>query len=99
MTLNEIKNLIKEIIKEEKNKKTKIDKKYTHFAISKKDNKIVTGWEYKNLDKESIIEYTKLDLMDMFPDKKYSDFKILSKNLLLNKGFDPFDSDNWVNFG
>ena len=98
MTLNEIKNLIKEIIKEEKNKKTKIDKKYTHFAISKKDNKIVTGWEYKNLDKESIIEYTKLDLMDMFPNNKYSDFKIQSKNLLLNKGFDPFDSDNWINF-
>ena len=54
--------------------------------------------EYKNLDKESIIEYTKFDLMDMFPNNKYSDFKIQSKNLLLNKGFDPFDSDNWFKF-
>lgn len=74
-----------------------IDKSYTHFAVRKSDDKIVTGWEYKGLDKASIKDYTKMDIEDMFPDSKYSDFKILSKDFLKRKGIDPFDTKNWSN--
>ena len=42
-----------------------IDKSYTHFAVRKSDNKIVTGWEYEDLDKESIKDYTKMDIEDI----------------------------------
>lgn len=120
VSLQELKNIIINIAKEELNKNSKslsnnsnklseiaknlneakrgrVDRKYTHFAIRKSDNKIVTGWEYKNLDRESIAEYTKEDLKDMFPDSKYSDFKIISKQFLKTKGIDPFDTDNWSN--
>jgi len=83
-----IENIIREILKE-----SKINKKYTHFAIDKKTNKIVNGWEYKNLDSESIKQYTKMDLKDQFPDRKPSEFKILSKSKV---SVDPFDSKNWA---
>jgi hypothetical protein len=57
-----IENIIREILKE-----SKINKKYTHFAIDKKTNKIVNGWEYKNLDSESIKQYTKMDFEGSVP--------------------------------
>jgi hypothetical protein len=75
-------------------KKTKINPKYTHFALRKSDNKIATGWEYKGLDNESIKEYTRMDLKDM--DYKPSDFIITTVKSLKNKNIDPFDSDNWI---
>jgi len=70
-----------------------VDPTYTHFAVGKKDGKIVTGWEYKDLDKESIKYYTKVDLVDM--DFKPSDFRILTAKYLKAQGVDPFDWDNW----
>jgi hypothetical protein len=83
-----IENIIREVIKE-----SKINKDYTHFAIDKKTNKIVNGWEYKNLDSESIKEYTKMDLEDQFSDREPSEFKILKKSKLK---VDPFDIKNWA---
>ena len=70
-----------------------VDPTYTHFAVGKKDGKIVTGWEYKDLDKESIKYYTKVDLVDM--DFKPSDFRILTTKYLKAQGLDPFNWDNW----
>jgi hypothetical protein len=75
----------------------KVDPKYTHFAVGKRDGKIVTGWEYKDLDKESIKYYTKVDLMDM--DFKPSDFRILTAKYLKAQGVDPFNWDNWRKHG
>jgi hypothetical protein len=74
---------------------TEIDPTYTHFAIRKSDNKVVNGWEYKNLDNESIKEYCKMDLKDQFPDSKVSEFTIVTKRGAESKGIDPFDSENW----
>lgn len=71
----------------------KVDSTYTHFAVRKSDNKIVTGWEYKDLDKESIKYYTTMDLKDM--DFKPSDFRILTTKYLKLRGIDPFDWSNW----
>lgn len=81
------------------------DNNYTHFAINKDDNKIVNGWDYSNLydsdsksyDNESIKEYSKLDLIDMFPDKKPSEFKIVTNNFLKKNNINPSDVNNWYN--
>ena len=70
-----------------------VDPTYTHFAVNKNTGRIVTGWDYGDTDKESIIYYSKIDLKDMDLDPK--DFKISTKRFLLNKGVDPMDSDNW----
>lgn len=74
-----------------------VDPTYTHFAVGKKDGKIVTGWEYKDLDKESIKYYTKVDLVDM--DFKPSDFRILTTKYLKAQGLDPFNWNNWRKHG
>lgn len=82
-----------------KNKsKFKVDKTYTHFAVRKSDNKIVDGWDYKNIkdDSASIRQYTKGDLKDHFPESKYSDFSILTTASLKRKGVDPFNWDFWA---
>lgn len=76
-----------------------INKKYTHFAIRKSDNTIVNGWEYKDLDNESIKEYSKMDLKDQFPDSKPSEFTIITKAAIERKGIDPFDTKNWYKDG
>jgi hypothetical protein len=72
-----------------------IDPSYTHFAIRKSDGKIVTGWEYNDVDKQSIKYYTTMDLKDM--DFKPSEFRILTSRYLKAKGIDPFDVKNWWN--
>jgi len=76
-----------------------INKKYTHFAVRKSDNAIVNGWEYKNLDNESIKEYSKMDLKDQFPESKPSEFTIITKAAIERKGIDPFDTKNWYKEG
>lgn len=73
----------------------KVNPKYTHFAISKATGKIVDGWEYKGLDKESIKEYTSMDLRDN--DRSPRDFKILEKSKVIRSGIDPLNWDNWGN--
>jgi hypothetical protein len=70
-----------------------IDKSYTHFAVNKNTNKIVTGWEYKDLDRGDIAYYAKMDLKDM--DLKPSDFTILTVSGLKKKDINPFNSKNW----
>jgi hypothetical protein len=73
-----------------------IDQTYTHFAVDKSTGKIVNGWEYSSdTDKESIMEYCKIDLLDMYPERKVSEFKVLTTNGMKKQGVDPFDTDNW----
>lgn len=74
-------------------KQEPVDKEYTHFALGKKDNKIVTGWEYKDLDADDIKYYAKIDLKDM--DFKPTDFVILSVKGLKKRGINPFSWSNW----
>jgi hypothetical protein len=72
---------------------------YTHFAISKHNNKIVDGWEYKDLDPADIKYYSTIDLEDNFPDNKLSDFKIYSRKYLERNGINPSDTNNWLKTG
>ena len=75
--------------------RTNVNKKYTHFAVRKSNNMIVNGWDYKGTDKDDIIYYSKMDLNDIFPDNKLSEFKILSVKALEKQGINPFDWDSW----
>lgn len=74
----------------------KVNKKYTHFAVSKATGKIVNGWETIS-DVDSLKYYAKTDLEDM--DLKPSDYKILSAPALKQRGIDPFDWASWENLG
>ncbi len=77
-----------------------INPKYTHFAIDKSTGEVVNGWEYEpEEDRESIKYYCKMDLEDMFPDRKPSEFKVLTAKALTKQGIDPFNSDNWQKMG
>lgn len=69
---------------------------YTHFAIDKSTGKIATGWEYNGVEKEDIQYYSKLDLNDMFPDRKASEFKIVTRKYLEKSGINPADQNNWL---
>lgn len=71
-----------------------IDPSYTHFAVTS-DNKIVNGWEYNDLDRESIKQYCIGDLKDMEIDPK--SVKIYTTKTLNKMGIDPFDPNNWKN--
>jgi len=83
-------------LNEGKNMKNKINPRYTHFAIDKDTNKIVNGWEYDyDMDKESIAEYCKMDIIDM--DLNPKDIKVLTTKFLMSKGINPFNTDNWIN--
>lgn len=69
----------------------KINSKYVHFALEISSGKIVNAWEKT----EDINFWSKIDLKDIFPDRKLSEFKIYSKKFLISKGIDVFDSKNW----
>lgn len=68
---------------------------YTHFAIFKNDGKIADGWDYNGVDNESIKHYSKIDLVDNFPELKPSEFKIVTRRILEKNGINPSDTNNW----
>lgn len=102
---------VEEIVEELPLNKTDENKKessilgagYTHFAIFKANNMIADGWDYKSLydkyektyDNHSILEYSREDIRNNFPNNKVSDFKIVTRKFLEKKGLDPTDSNNW----
>jgi hypothetical protein len=84
---------IQALMAKEKSLKEGINSKYNYFAVDKSNGKILNGWEYKNLDKESILEYAHMDMADM--DYKKSEYKIVSLKYFKDKNINPFDSNNW----
>ena len=82
-----------------------VNNNFTHFAIFKENGKIATGWDYSDLydeeekkfDNFSIKEYVKQDIIDMFPENKPSDFKLVTKGYLQKNGINPSDTSNWYN--
>ena len=71
-------------------------KDYTHFAIHKPTNSIAGNWDYKEYDKEELMEnkddYFFMDLKDDHEGNvdrfKKSDFAIITRSGLKNKGID-----------
>ena len=83
-------------IKEVNNTSNIIDPNYTHFAVLKND-KIVNGWDYKEINPEELKQFKKdyffTDITEMGIDPKT--VGIYTKRTLENKGINPFDSNNW----
>lgn len=73
----------------------KVNKKYTHFIVDKKTNKILNGFDYKGLDNSSIQDYFMEDLKDMGLNKR--DVSLSTAKSLMSKNIDPFDKSNWSN--
>jgi hypothetical protein len=74
----------------------KVNKKYEYFAVNKKTNKIVDGWEIVD-DVESLKYYAKMDLKDN--DMNPSDYNLLSAKTLKARGIDPYSWDSWAKTG
>lgn len=77
-----------------------INPKYTHFALSKEDNKIVNGWDYNGYDKEELRQfkndYFAQDLLNM--DIKPNTVNILTPQTLKRRGIEPYEINNWRKF-
>ena len=81
--------------KNESVNEAKVNKKYTHFIVNKKTNKILNGFDYKGLDNSSIQDYFMEDLKDMDLNKR--DVSLSTAKSLMSKNIDPFDKSNWSN--
>ena len=77
----------------------KNNQNYTHFAVSKKNGKILNGWDYSDYDPSELREFKKdyfdVDLIDYGFNPK--DFRILTYKYLVRNGIDPDDNSNWAN--
>jgi hypothetical protein len=77
----------------------KINPKYSHFALLKSNNKIVTGWDYSTIDPAELREFKRdyffNDLANNEIDPK--NVAIYSKKKLVSMGIDPYDVNNWTN--
>lgn len=95
---NEKKNTIKEYGKP---KSLMADRNYTHFAIYKPTNQIMSGWNYKGYDKEELNSEKKHyffnDLEDWFDDFKElkKDVKIINRKKLDSEGINPEKTQSW----
>lgn len=75
----------------------KVNPKYNHFALRISDMKIVNGWD-SELSIKDAKEYEDMDLKDMFPENKRSDFKILTPEYLKRQyNINAFDWNFWSN--
>jgi len=74
----------------------KVNRKYAYFAVNKKTNKIVDGWEIVD-DVESLKYYAKMDLKDN--DLNPKDYNLLSAKTLKARGIDPYSWDSWAKTG
>ena len=86
LTENDLKNLIKESVKNILNEGINNDN-YTHFAVNKKTNLIVNGWDYSGYDGSELRQYKKdyfmVDLIDYgFNPKEYKILTLLSVHIL-----------------
>jgi hypothetical protein len=97
--------------KEEKNKVAKkfglkeseevSNPQYSHYAVDKTTNKIITGWDYSDIDSDELNlfkgDYFSVDVKDMGFNPKET--KILTKNSLTKRGINPQDITHWLNTG
>ena len=80
-----------------KTKKFILGKGYTHFALVKENNLIITGWDYKGYNNEDLrqfkSDYFLGDLIDLDIDPKTA--KILTRKSVEKLGIVIEDTNNW----
>lgn len=111
LTELELNNIITESVKtiiSELDYKTNLNKEsfdesnYTHFAVNKKTNLIVNGWDYSDYDNSELRAYANDYFWDDMRDNEFNpkDYRILSRKGCLKLGINPNDMDNcWSNRG
>lgn len=75
---------------------------YTHFAVNKKTNLIVNGWDYSDYDNSELRAYADDYFWDDMRDYEFNpkEYRILSRKGCLKLGINPDDMDNcWSNRG
>jgi len=74
-----------------------INPKYTHFAVTKDDNKIVNGWEYGDIEPAELRQFKKdyffNDLSEMGIDPR--NINVVTAKYLQKSGINPLDTANW----
>jgi len=74
-----------------------LGKDYTHFAVNKETNLIITGWDYSDISTDELREfkndYFALDLADLEVDFKST--KILNRKNIEKIITNIADSNNW----
>jgi hypothetical protein len=78
------------------------DLDYSHFAVNKRTNLIVNGWNYSDIENSELRQFKKdrfeVDLIDM--DFNPKDYKILTKKACIRQGINPDDIEHcWSNRG
>ena len=77
------------------------DPNETHFAVNKKTNLIVNGWDYTGEDNETLRnfrgDYFSVDLEDN--DFNPKEYRILTRAACIRQGIDPDNKANWSNDG
>lgn len=79
-----------------------IDPNYTHFAVNKKTNLIVNGWDYSDYEPYDLRNDRRYYFMDDLIDMGFNpaDYTILTRNVLIRRGIDPNNEmENWSNDG
>lgn len=72
---------------------------YSHFAISKKNGKILNGWDYSDYDPSELRQFKKDYFDDDLIDYGFNpkNCRILTYKYLITNGIDPDDNANWAN--
>jgi hypothetical protein len=101
MTENDLHQIIKESVKKMLSEGLN-DYAETHFAVNKKTNLIVNGWDYSDHDSDELKQFKKDYFDDDLEDYGFNpkDYKILSRKACLRQGINPDDQLNcWSNDG
>lgn len=94
-----IRSIVIDVLNEALNE---VDENYTHFAVNKRTNLIVNGWDYSGYDSDELRQFKKdyfiQDLIDY--DFNPKDYKILTRQGCIKQGINPDDMQNcWSNRG
>ena len=99
LTESDLSKLVENSVYRILNEEFKNNDNYTHFAVSKRSNKILNGWDYRDEDPQDLKQFRKdyfdVDMIDYGFDPK--SYKILTDKSLRRQGIDPDDNNNWAN--
>lgn len=77
----------------------RMNPKHTNFAINKASGKILEGFDYSDVAKESLSETIKANssksLREKTPGLNLSEVQVVTRGYLTKKGIDPMVKENW----
>lgn len=98
---NKLRQIVNESVKKVLNESFD-ESNYTHFAVNKKTNLIVNGWDYSDYDNSELRAYANDYFWDDMRDNEFNpkEYRILTRKSCLKLGINPDDMVNcWSNRG